>query len=242
MSGSIYTAILGTPPAMSDLHGYVRPGAVQGLLLEAATRQLEEIGAGRDRTLALLDAVWVLVRIRLELEKPLICCRPVQVTTWSADAKGAGFQRETEFHAEGELIGRGVSLWCLADRATHKLLRPAALLEKVDLKTAGPQRFPSPARLRPPVREGEPYFHTVRYSDVDMNGHLHNARYTDICCDALGLERSGAWVRAFQINYTAECLPGERIAVYTEREGDAFLLCGVGPDEKNRFEAEFRLG
>ena len=236
-----YTVTLDTPPSMSDLHGYVRPAALQSLLLTAATGQLELLGAGRDRTIELLNAVWILARIRFELYHPVLCCKPVEVTTWSADAKGAGFQREAEFYANGGLVARAAALWCLADLESRKLLRPAALLEKLDLRTAGPQRFPAPGRLKLPAREGEPYYHTVRYSDVDMNRHLHNARYTDLCCDALALEQTGELVREFQINYTAECRPGERIAIYTERAGETALLCGVGPEEKIRFEAAFTL-
>ena len=237
----VHRVILDTPPSMSDLHGSVRPAARQSLLTAAATSQLELLGADQPKTVELIGAGWILARIRFELLRPVICCKPVEVTTWSADAQGAGFQREAEFFADGTCVARTASLWCLAAVDGHKLLRPAVLTDKVDLHTTGPQTFPAPGKLRLPSREGEPFRHVVRYSDVDMNGHLHNARYTDLCCDALGLERREERVREFQINFMAECLPGEELSIYTEEQNGEALLCGIGADGKIRFTAFFIL-
>ena len=248
MTGSIYDEkrrefrmTIPVSTSESDINGLVRMSAIQGYIITAATRHLETVGASSDEVYRRAGAFWVLIRMRCELSAPLRCKGELEIATWGADPHSAGFQREAEIYRDGELVGRAVSLWCLASAENRKIMRPSVLDGVIDLKTAGAPRFPTPGRLLRPERSGEPYLHTVRYSDIDMNGHLHSARYTDICCDALTLERGGLYAGACQINYHAECRAGDRLSLYSGTHEDESLICGIGGDGKIRFDASFIL-
>ena len=62
---------------------------------------------------------------------------------------------------------------------------------------------------------------TAKYSQCDLNGHINNAFYLDIACDALPLEvmRAGA-VKFASINYHREVPMGEKMEVFYAPSAD----------------------
>jgi len=238
----IFRMTIPVAPSDSDHTGFVRPSAVQGYVITAATRHLTAVGASADELLRRANAFWVLIRLKTDMLEPIPCRGEVEVVTWGADPQAAGYQREAEIYFEGRCAARVSSIWCLTDASTRKILRPSVLDGVIELQTCGAPRFEAPKRIRQPARTSEPFLHTVRYTDLDLNGHLHSARYTDVCCNALGLENRNVFVCGSQINYHAECRAGEVISVYSEETAGEALICGIGADGKLRFEACLKLG
>ena len=71
---------------------------------------------------------------------------------------------------------------------------------------------------------------------------MNNVKIVDVVCDGLELDRrENTFVAEIQVNYTAECMPGEAITLSVgEQEGG--LTCVFGTvDGKSRFEAAARL-
>jgi len=60
----------------------------------------------------------------------------------------------------------------------------------------------------------EAYRYQVRHSGLDSNGHLNNARYGDLCCDALTLaEWDNAEFTRFRITYLQEAKFGDELTI-----------------------------
>ncbi|MNV73866.1 Acyl-ACP thioesterase [compost metagenome] len=92
------------------------------------------------------------------------------------------------------------------------------------------------------LRLEEAYRYQVRYSGLDNYGHLNNAKYGDVCSDALPLEifRTGQLQR-FRITYLQEAAYGDEIAVNVGRADDSeFYLRGM-QGGKTFFEAHMEL-
>ena len=68
---------------------------------------------------------------------------------------------------------------------------------------------------------------TANYSLCDLNGHINNAAYLDIACDALPLEVvKAAPVKSAAISYHREVPLGERMEVFYAPSGQGWYLIG----------------
>ena len=81
------------------------------------------------------------------------------------------------------------------------------------------------------LREGEEAgIRTVRYSDLDGNGHLYNAVYSDIAVDALPDPLRRKQLRQFQINFNHEAMLDEEIHLLRAIEENTATVKGVVGD------------
>ena len=71
---------------------------------------------------------------------------------------------------------------------------------------------------------------TVRWSDLDGNGHLFSGNYADIVWDALPAELQERTVKQFFVNYSREAVLGETLRLSGFREGDVYRVEGAGRD------------
>ena len=220
-----------------DCHGLLRPGALFEIMQDAATQHAELLHISADD----IGALWVLSRLRVQLDRPLRAEETLSLTTWCAGLKGATWLRDFRFQANGEPVGHAISAWVVLDPVNRRLLRPSAVSASEHYQNApAADDMKAPGKLRLP--EGAfHHTHTVRYSDMDVNRHLNNAKIVDIISDALELEkRTDAYVCALQVNYTAESVAGDELALHV---GEADGICAVralcGDSERFEAAAEF---
>ena len=83
---------------------------------------------------------------------------------------------------------------------------------------------------------------TVRYSQCDLNGHLNNAFYLDLVCDALPLDvvRKGP-VTFASINYHREVPMGETVEVFYAPSAEGWYIIGKHNGQTS-FESYLELG
>ena len=99
------------------------------------------------------------------------------------------------------------------------------------------------ARFRVTGEEcGEQAF-TVRYSHLDVNGHLNNTVYGDLVCDVLPFEELvNRGIREFRIVFRHEARYGEELGLqlFHDREEDCWYVTGHRADGPC-FEAQVML-
>ena len=216
-----------------DCRGLIRPGAIFEIMQDAATQHAEQLQIGA----ADIGALWVLSRLHVQLKRPLRVEETISLTTWCAGIKGATWLRGFRFHVNGEAVGEAISAWVVLDPESRRLLRPSAVSASAYYQTApDDERMKAPGKLRLP--EGPfHHIHTVRYSDMDINRHLNNAKIVDIISDALDLDRrSGVFLSSLQVNYTAESVAGDELSLFVGETDGVWAvraICG----ENERFEA-----
>lgn len=227
-----------------DHQGQCRPSGVLGFLQEAATMAAIRLGIDRETLLERHNCVWMLARIWVELERPLLWKEDLCVRTWHRKPRGASIYRDFDLYVDGKPVGQAVSTWVLADYDTRKLIRMDAVPELQDTPGGGGlEKTLTLARLRLPEEMVVEERRRLHYSEADLNGHVNNTRYADFTCDALRMERlrEGAFVREMQIGFLAECRPGEILDLAVERRGETGFVRGTGPDGRARFEAAVTL-
>lgn len=226
-----------------DMFRQCRPSAVLGILQEAATQAALALHVSGPEVLEKYNALWMVTRNWVELERPIGWNDQLAIRTWHRGAAGASSPRDFDIYRDGELIGQGVTLWVLVDATEHRLMRiknlaefqgtdGGELMKSIKLhRTTMPESFDSRS-----LRE-------MRYSDTDINGHINNIHYADFASDALHLERhcGGKFVRTLQLDYISECMAGETLSLDTAVRGNDLYAKGVGGDGGERFLCAMNL-
>lgn len=223
----------------TDPSGNCRISSLLGYLQRAAMGAATQNGFGHRDLLERYQAVWMLARSWVRLNRPIRWDDIVTVRTWHRGGRGAMMYRDYDIYVGEELVGESVSGWVLAHVDSHKLCRLSDVAELHNTsgeslcksKTLGRWKFPAPLE---PTQQRQLY-----YSDCDINGHVNNTRYADFIQDVLHQEgRTGTFVSQMQINYTRECRSGEILSLCLHEADNTALVVGMDEDGKSRFEGQ----
>ncbi|CAM3011481.1 acyl-ACP thioesterase domain-containing protein [Paenibacillus sediminis] len=206
----------------------------------ASDRDMEQLGVTRDHMIE-LGLGWMLITLDLELHRIPKVFEHVSVETWSKGSKGAMWQRDyLMLDEQQQETAKARSIWVLVDIEKRRIVRPSALQQEVPYNTEKSLGEPPEKVAIPEELELRPaYSMTVKYSGIDINGHLNNARYADLCYDALTAdELINLEAARFQITYVHEArLDDEIIVLRSEMHEGRIYFRGEGQDGNHYFEA-----
>lgn len=219
-----------------DLGCLWRPSAILTAMQETAGMHSHILGCGRE-TLVQKGVVWVLTRCEVQMEKEARMGSRLSIETFPMPLRRWFFPRYFVFRDEaGAQVGAAGTLWVLFDLEKRCMVAPGdvagAIPDNSDLTP--PLGVPGPVlRL---TGETAASARTPVYSELDVNGHVNNARYADWLCDALGLEVMREYrVKTMRLSYAAEIRPGQAMELRLTRDGLAYHLTGAH-EGKTHFE------
>ena len=224
----------------TDLFGLCRPSSVMDFMQEAAGEHTIHLGIGQEDLLE-KHAIWMLVRLRYTLHRPIYGGEDLTVKTWGRPPKGAFVVRDFLLYVGQECVGEAVSVWVLGDAQNHTLLRAEDILSP---EGAHQPEHPmeKPGKIRMPKEMKPVGERRIGYSETDSNGHANNTRYADYACDAIAFEtQRGKYLRQMQITYSTECLVGQTIWMLCEKEEEIYYVRGVDKDGKSHFDIRMEL-
>lgn len=196
---------------------------------EAAWNHAEALGFGFTR-LANERKMWVLSRLLIRVERLPIWGETIRVETWPSGIKSIFAQRDFEmFDAAGHRLLAGVSSWLVLDSDTRKLQRIDKLLATFPAVARPRALERDPDKLETNELAKEPTIFPVSYSDLDVNGHVNNARYIGWLLDSYPMDfhRSHA-VKELEISFVSEACVGEQVMVRSGRKGTVDTLSMAG--------------
>ena len=168
-----------------DSRRRLQPAAILDLFQDVAGEHAASLGMGYDDMIR-RGMLWVVLRVAFEqLGQPALF-DTVHVRTWPHPPGAVDFVRDYELLAQdGTLLVRGTSQWAVIGAEDRKLVAS----RRVDFPAAGVRDthlFPDRLRALRPAVEGR-LAQTLRspVTDVDLNGHVNNARYANYVMDAL---------------------------------------------------------
>lgn len=228
----------------TDIHNLWKPSAFFLAFQDAATNHAANLGydyhsmhgAGR---------AWVLSRMKVYFYRFPSMGDPLTVRTWpSGIRQKIFFSRELEvISPQGDKYAAATSAWLLIDSRSRRMLLPEALPGALP-ENPGLEAL-NEDLMKIPASNGLAEKFTVRaaYSDVDLLGHVNNARYIDWIMDCFPFEHferfQPAWL---QINFNNEVRGGESVRVSAgEVSGNPsrWLVVGEKSDSAEKaFEAE----
>lgn len=172
--------------------------------------------------------LWVISRIKAVIERTPALYETVTAETWPEPTGRVDFDRDYLVRgADGRIIARGVSKWCVIDLNSRRLVRAQDIIFPGEFCME--KTFETPfTKLAQQESLPIAFEHTVRRSDLDHNGHMNNARYGELLLDAVPTDRM---IRAFQIDFLHEALHNEMIAIHSSQEENAISLYGTVEDK-----------
>lgn len=220
-------------PRISD---YDRNGK---LSYEAILQILETAGSHHSDTVG--DSViegtqsgisWILTEWRVQIKRRTDSKEELHITTWVRGKAPAStvFRDFILTDGNGDEVIRAEAKFALLDLANSKLTRISEELfasyqpeDKSVFDTAA-------SRLREPVSFDSEQTVTLRRSDIDFNGHVHNTRYMDFALEALPSSIYTDHVCEFRMVYMKPIKEGSEITVKRVCAEQRYLICVYSDD------------
>lgn len=173
------------------------------------------------------DQFWVLARIRVKIIRRPVWAENFTLETWSRGTDGFYGYRDFNFiDSEGLNIIQATSSWLVVNAKTKRIVRLTdfkefpAYEESVFGQDAGKVLAPkSDVRLE---------FTPVLFNEIDINQHFNTGRYIERIIDSYDFEfHEKHELAEFEINFSKEGVPSDRLAVKKEYNSETEHLCSV---------------
>ncbi len=196
----------------TDLSGAVSPENICNFLGESAGRHADALGFGYDDALP-LNQLWVVLRWYVRMIRYPQWKQTLAVQTWPRKPERYYAYRDYMLKStEGELLGSVTSTWMVLDAITR---RPQSLELVKELQIRALDKHAlgeNAARVEIPEHSNKSEMQSVKFSDLDQNGHVTNARYMQWALDMYTEDfHRHHLLEAWQINFLYECTFGDRM-------------------------------
>jgi medium-chain acyl-[acyl-carrier-protein] hydrolase len=181
---------------------------------EAAWNHAEHLGLGYECLLQ-ENRIWVLARLMVQVHRHLRWGETVTVHTWPRQAKSVFALRDFEMlDSEGARRVSGSSAWLVLDATTRKPQRVDQLISSIAIFPDKRALDQDPEKLEASASNRTATQFLARYSDIDVNGHVNNARYIGWLMDSYPLDFHRTYeLKWIEINYLGETKGGDMVSV-----------------------------
>ena len=206
----------------TDAFGRAKPSALLSFAQDIAGEHAASLSDNWEQ-LQEKHLFWAVTRHYLEVFSLPKVGQTVRLKTWPMVTTRVAYPRAVEgYSADGEKLFRMVSLWVLMDTEKRSLVLPG----RGGLTIHGCNRgceAPIPGSLTPGQYENSTAV-TVRYSELDRNGHMNNTRYLDWVDDLLSLAYHKTHrLQSCTVCYLQELLPDSGCHLSWEMDEDGLL-------------------
>ena len=199
----------------SDCFGRLKPSSICYFVQEVAGQHCLELALDWD-TLARRRLFWAIIRHRAQITRLPRKGETITVETWPMPTTRVAFPRSVvAYDAEGKELFRSISIWVLMDMDSRAMILPGKSGVDVPGLLRGSELAPPKSLM--PVSLSAETLRKVRFSDLDVNGHMNNCRYLDWVCDLLpsGFHH-GHSMKEFTLCYLSEAREGEGLKLQWE--------------------------
>ena len=241
MEQFFYTETMTVMNADADFRSLLKPSAL--------LRYVEQVSADHARIFGMTDqffkdhgVAFLVGKQAHKLDRvPQRAEKLTLLTRAEASRRGSVKRITTVTDAEGKQVAMVDCRWIVVSLAEGRILRePGWTVEGFWNETVEGELPLQLHKCREGLASAGEW--TVRYSQCDLNGHLNNAFYLDLVCDALPLDvvRKGP-VTFASINYHREVPMGETVEVFYAPSAEGWYIIGKHNGQTS-FESYLELG
>ena len=193
-----------------DCFGRLKPSSILYFVQEAAGQHCNLLKVDWN-TLSKQNLFWAVTRHRVQITRLPTRGETITVETWPMPTTKVAFPRSVVAYDEkGKEVFRAISIWVLMDSRSRAMILPGKSGVLVEGALRG-NELSIPRAILPAVLKNQDC-RTVRYTQLDRNGHMNNTRYLDWVDDLLPSAFHKAHpVREFSVSYHAEAREGQQI-------------------------------
>jgi len=210
------------PATAVDCFDRLKPSQILDYLQDVAGDHCMLLGTDR-QALTSRNLFWAVLRHRVQVTRLPRAGEDITLQTWPMPTTRTAFPRATAaFDFGGNLLFRCVSLWVLMDTEKRAMVLPGSSGVEVDGIARGDElAVPGSMALKP---LGQADRRTVRFTDLDWNGHMNNCRYLDWVADTLpGSFHESHSIKEFSVSYLSEAREGDGVILHCELTEDGLL-------------------
>lgn len=213
------------------------------LKLSGLLRYMQEVSGGHSDllgfswdNLAEKGLFWAVLRHKAVIHRLPKAGQTIHLQTWPMPATRAAYPRAVQAtDSEGNVLFQAVSLWVLMNTQTRAMVLPGKSGVDVPGILRG-MEIGTPGSLAP-GNHNQSSLWRVGQDDLDINGHVNNAKYLDQAEKLI--EDSNLAARELTVCYLAEALLGQQITLHWDLSEDGvFSVDGVRPRTDVREETE----
>ncbi|GIP43883.1 acyl-ACP thioesterase [Paenibacillus sp. J45TS6] len=229
--------------SQADTESKIKLSALLERLQDGADRHLQQLGITISEMLR--DGFgWMLMTMDLTITQHPVLEEKMELTTWSKGYRGVVWLRDYELIGASGAAGYARSAWTLVDINKRKIMRPTAFPYEIPIVEGEVSEGP-PDKVAVPqeLEMKKAYEFIATYSLMDSNGHVNNAKYADLCYDALEADEvRNLRMNRFRITYHREVKLGEQgIIERSDLIGKSIWFKGINEEGKIIFEAEIQF-
>lgn len=253
-----------------DPSGGARLASLFNYLQEAAGGHAEHLDLGYHALRSQANLGFVLSRVAVEVNRLPRWDDSVLVVTWPKraekllalrdfvvlpddgsveDSYGPVDQETLERYAAGDTpLVRATTAWLLIDTDRMRPVRPERNLAHVPINPGLDSIAQVPERILVPDKPAtSEQTRITRYSDIDQNDHVNNARYVEWLTDFLAAsamptaEHSLPAPRDLLINFTGEVKLGDQVEIRGREDSDGVVTVWLTRDRETSAVARFRF-
>ena len=205
-----------------DCFGNLQPSMILFYAQDIAGRHCVDLQVDYD-TMAARRLFWAVIRHRVQVSRMPRQGERITVQTWPMPTTRVAYPRATVAYDEaGKELFRIISLWIIMDLDTRAMILPGKSGVDVEGLICGGE-LAAPGSLLPKVLENTES-RTVRYTDLDRNGHMNNCRYLQWVTDLLPSAFHGCHrLEEFTVCYIAEAREGDTLELNWQQNEDGTI-------------------
>jgi medium-chain acyl-[acyl-carrier-protein] hydrolase len=156
---------------------------------------------------------WLLTRMLIKIYNFPSWKDEIKIVTWpSGIQKYFAYRDFRFFNTSGNLFGVSVSSWLLVDINTRRPVRLEPIFTEIPVTDYDRALSIYLEKIPSPEKPGIEKKFSVRYSDIDVNGHVNNVSYIEWIMESIPHElRKGKTMSELEINFLAETHLGGNI-------------------------------
>ena len=211
----IYVKEIEVSPVAVDRFGWLKASRLLEYLQNVAGDHSAILGTDQ-KALTDKNLFWAVIRHRVQITRLPGTGEKLRIETWPMPTTRTAYPRSTiAYDEQGNECFRSISLWILMDGNTRAMVLPGKSgVEVTGLLRGCELRAPS-SQL--PREMGECQERSVRYTDLDLNGHMNNCRYLDWVEDLLPSQfHQHHEIREFTLCYMSEVRENEQVQLCWE--------------------------
>lgn len=236
----IFERTVTVQPGDANKNGTMKLSALLHYTQEVSGGHSDQLGFSWD-ALAEKGMFWAVLRHRVVIHRLPQAGEIIHMETWPMPATRSAYPRAVRaMDGSGNILFETVSLWVLMNTESRTMVLPGRSGVDVPGILRGTEPD-SPGSLTPGNHENSTLW-TVSPQDLDINGHVNNAKYLDHV-EAL-TENCDGTARELTVRYLAEALLGQEITLnWSLSEEGVLTVDGTRPrgDEPAKTERVFAV-
>lgn len=210
MNKTIFTETYKVRSTQVNLNNQLGLYGVLGMLQDIASEHASYLGFGY-KQLVQKGFFWALIQQHLKMDYWPGWNERITVKTWSLPVQGVYAFREFELYWNDKKIGECASTWITMDIQSRKPIELSGQQEIFFPRTDGSLNFKT-QRISLPSDMYQVNEFGVKVSDLDMNSHVNNVKYSQWALDMMNERAHREWViKEYAINFLSETFMGDQM-------------------------------